>query len=63
MVDLIIKVIFLPIILPALLVHEGYERLNKYLKKRGWPQIDWFDMTLLGLIIILIILLLNGFRW
>ncbi|MDP9249423.1 MAG: hypothetical protein M3M85_02870 [bacterium] len=57
------KIIFGVFILPALLVHEGYERLNKYLKKRGWPQIDWFDMTLLGLLIILVLLLLNGYRW
>jgi len=60
---ILMKILFGVVILPALLVHEGYERLNKFLKKRGWPQIDWFDMTLLGLIIILIILLLNGFRW
>jgi hypothetical protein len=57
------KIIFGAFILPALLVHEGYERLNVFLKKKGWPQVDWFDVTLLGLIIILIILLLNGYRW
>jgi len=60
---ILMKILFGVVILPALLVHEGYERLNKFLKKRGWPQIDWFDMTLLGLIIILIILLLNGYHW
>jgi len=60
---ILMKILFGVVILPALLVHEGYERLNKFLKKRGWPQIDWFDMTLLGLIIILVILLLNGYHW
>ena len=61
--EVFMRVIFGVFILPALMVHEGYERLNKFLKKRGWPQIDWFDMTLLGLLIILVILLLNGYRW
>ena len=60
---ILMKILFGVVILPALLVHEGYTRLNKFLKKRGWPQIDWFDMTLLGLIIILVILLLNGYHW
>jgi hypothetical protein len=60
----IIQTIFFAVfVLPALMVHEGYEKLNKFLKKKGWPQIDWFDMTFVGLIIILIILLLNGYRW
>ena len=56
------KIFFAIAVLPALLINDGYLKLKKFLGKRG-IKIDWFDMALAGLIIILIILFLNGFRW
>lgn len=53
---------FAVFIWPALVINEGYQKLKKFLGKHGIPW-DWFDMTMVFLVILLIILLLNGFRW
>ena len=55
------KIWFAIIIFPGLVINEGYKLLKKHLAKHG-IMIDWFDMTLLFLVILLVILLLNGYR-
>lgn len=49
-------------IFPALVINEGYLKLKKFLKRYGIDW-DWYYMSLTLLIILLIILWLNGFRW
>ncbi|MFA6257038.1 MAG: hypothetical protein WCT29_03360 [Candidatus Paceibacterota bacterium] len=59
--EIVMKIWFAIIIFPGLVINEGYKLLKKHLAKHG-IMIDWFDMTLLFLVILLVILLLNGYR-
>ena len=56
------KIWFAIIIFPGLVINEGYKKLKAFLGRHG-IQWDWFKMTLVFLIMLLIILLLNGYRW
>lgn len=53
---------FALVIWPSLVINEGYLKLKKFLAKRDIKW-DWYDMTLVFLIIFLIILFANGFYW
>jgi hypothetical protein len=55
------KIWFLIAILPFTIAKEAYLKLKVFLDKRG-IKIDWLYVSLVALIILLIILLLAGFR-
>ncbi len=57
MFELILKIIFLIVVLPFLVVNEGYEMLKKWMKKHNYTP-DWAHTVLAILIVILIILLI-----
>ena len=57
------KIWFGIIILPGLVINEGYKKLKAFLWKRYGIKWDWFDMSLVFAIILLIILFLKGYRW
>ena len=56
------KIWYLIIILPVILVTEGYEKLKKFMHKRGY-EIDWAYTLLAALILILIITLLVNYGY
>ena len=56
------KIWYLIIILPVILVTEGYEKLKKFMHKRGY-EIDWAYTLLAVLILILIITLLVNYGY
>jgi len=64
MFEIIFKIWYTIAILPLYLAIEGYDKLKKYMIKRGHPW-DWsynLYIVLVILIILLIILLMLGYR-
>ena len=62
MMEIFWKIWYLIIILPVILVTEGYEKLKKFMHKRGY-EIDWAYTLLAVLILILIITLLVNYGY
>lgn len=52
---------FLAVVLPTLLVLEGWSKLKKFLNDRGWWQY-WAEALLALCVILLIALLALGYR-
>jgi len=60
--ELFIKIWYFIIILPIILVTEGYGKLKKFMHKRGY-EIDWAYTLLAVLTLILIIALLVNYGY
>ena len=61
--EVIMKLWFAIIIFPGLVINEGYKKLKAFLWKRYGIKWDWYKMTLVFAIILLVILLLNDYHW
>ena len=61
--DIFETVWFVLVIMPILMVQENYDRFKSHMEKHGY-KIDWTDVTLFVLVLLLIVLLLlqYGYR-
>jgi hypothetical protein len=64
MMAIVMKIFFFIVIVPYLMLEDGIAKLNIFLRERGVRhEVDLLQAALVGLIILLIILVANGFRW
>jgi NhaP-type Na+/H+ or K+/H+ antiporter len=62
--EIFLRIWFFIIVLPIILIQEGYKKFKKYLEKKGHPM-DWMYFVyaaLFILVLFLVILLAEGYR-